>query len=1322
MGTVFEVVDLRDQRRLALKTLDVDGERDRKRFKREFLAISRLEHPSLVQVHEYFETPSGACFTMELVDGAHLGEALARVPWKELVPPLCQVLDALGYIHGHRIVHRDVKPENVLLAGWTPGESIEGARAKLTDFGIAKELGRQTASALTVAGGVLGTAMYMAPEQAVGEPVDGRSDLYAFGVMLYEAVTQKYPYPARACRRLLELLGIKQLGEIIDPAEHDPDLPEVLRTLLISLLKSDPAQRPNSAALVKEKLGSLLGDHRASIQDTDDTLDMLGDTMALWGVRARGPMYIRPAIRGREGDLERLDSFASGESTPDSQLCLWIEGQAGIGKTTLLDTWSRRRRDQGAFVFRAACEGGGDDGIQLVQRLLAPVLDRIERGAAPAAARAVRPESEVERCREIIRRHRRLVRLIAPNIVDSSSDRSFSDGVEASDAHVAYRRQMRQMFDLWLELAGDEPALVIIDDLQRVDKSQADLVDRFATYLKVEREGRGRLAVAARKARLILSGRPLVGRDGGPATDLQAALAERRLVEQMRLGPLEQAAAWRFVAELAGVDPSASPPEELAPLIERAGGVPVVLEALIRCQLSTQDTKKDSETSGERSAESSPVGQTITAGGGEHLDRDIQLMIEAEIRRVSRRALDVMRMAAILGPSFDLRTLVELSDGQEDRVLEVLDGVVRLGFVVEDHVVGGSYAFAQAYVSELLINGLSRSRRGVLHRRAAEAILVAGRPGGLEGGEGEQVVAPLGLAGDVADHLLVSDEPRRAVPFLVQAGREALKRLAYSEAARAFRKAFDLSSDELIDGELAEDVADALAGDGDQQEALDWYLRAAELFQREITHEGLSGEGRQRKARVTLKASYVAQRLVLLDRAAELAHDALLDLGMSVPRPGISARLHAIYYALNLDFLRIIRLEKMVMREADEQVAFAEGASISPLLAECVSHYCIAEVTRDVDLWPAFAVHLNTLGKMIRAVPGPVDHYLAERLAYHAIAIFELAPAGKVRIIAEVAAKLAERAPTHPVSLDAQALVLAVRVYDGDLEDGVSGALPLLPDIERFAQGKPAMMLFGTLSVALGLMGRLDEASQAVDGLRRAAQYLQDQHFEIVADLSNTFVQVAANPTPDCVEKWGHAIERATAIGGSFIPSYYAAYWPYVYYVVLGHEASFNAIAAAEAKFEGGMKQMEASMTFGHMATVLIDEIWRRGGLGAAGSEGRQLLKRANGHRKLLTKKARKLRLYEVTKHTVDADYQNLRGRHQRARELYRAARETRVARQSPLFMHYVESREQLWAARLGDEQALDKLRALADQAHEKGWGGHAVIVERHIADIIAFS
>src|SRR4051794_1369504 len=180
-GTVHEAWDERLERWVAVKVLPSDGTAP-ERARREARAAARLEHPNVVALHDAGEEPGARYLVFELVDGATMAELLAdgRLDDRDVLRIGLAVADALEHAHERGVVHRDVKPQNVLVpsgSAWSPLRG-DGAVAKLTDFGVAHLAGEE---ALTRTGDVLGTLAYMAPEQAAGARVDERADLYALG-------------------------------------------------------------------------------------------------------------------------------------------------------------------------------------------------------------------------------------------------------------------------------------------------------------------------------------------------------------------------------------------------------------------------------------------------------------------------------------------------------------------------------------------------------------------------------------------------------------------------------------------------------------------------------------------------------------------------------------------------------------------------------------------------------------------------------------------------------------------------------------------------------------------------------------------------------------------------------------------------------------------------------------------------------------------------------------------------------------------------------------------------------------------------------------
>ncbi|HET6550653.1 MAG TPA: PASTA domain-containing protein [Solirubrobacter sp.] len=238
MGEVWCAEDEVLGRLVALKLLGSRFAEDpefRERFRREARAAAGLAHPNIVGIFDRSEWDGTPYIAMELVDGKTLKDlVLERGP----LPPdvatgvMVQILRALGFAHRRGIVHRDVKPQNVII-------DAEGT-AKVADFGIARAGG----SEMTETGAIVGTVQYLSPEQAEGRPVDRRSDLYSAGIVLYELLTGRLPFDGEAPVSI----AIKQINERpAPPSQLRPGLPPALEAVVLRALEKDPAQRFQSA-------------------------------------------------------------------------------------------------------------------------------------------------------------------------------------------------------------------------------------------------------------------------------------------------------------------------------------------------------------------------------------------------------------------------------------------------------------------------------------------------------------------------------------------------------------------------------------------------------------------------------------------------------------------------------------------------------------------------------------------------------------------------------------------------------------------------------------------------------------------------------------------------------------------------------------------------------------------------------------------------------------------------------------------------------------------------------------------------------------------
>jgi dienelactone hydrolase len=254
-GEVYRARDTRLGRMVAIKVLPaafaLDAER-RERFHREALAASALNHPNICTVYELFESGEKTFIVMELVEGRTLHAALASgpLPAAEAVPIALQIADALAEAHRAGILHRDVKSGNIVV---TPRGQV-----KVLDFGLAKRIGPETGSgdstpqALTRSGTTLGTLSYMSPEQLLGKAVDRRSDLFSFGVVLFEMVTGRLPFEGST--------AIAVADAILHAEPRDfggRPVPEALRAIIRRLLEKDPERRFANAEDVHAALKTL---------------------------------------------------------------------------------------------------------------------------------------------------------------------------------------------------------------------------------------------------------------------------------------------------------------------------------------------------------------------------------------------------------------------------------------------------------------------------------------------------------------------------------------------------------------------------------------------------------------------------------------------------------------------------------------------------------------------------------------------------------------------------------------------------------------------------------------------------------------------------------------------------------------------------------------------------------------------------------------------------------------------------------------------------------------------------------------------------------
>lgn len=433
MGTVHRAFDTTLEREVAVKLvtgykIETEG---RARLLQEAKSIAQLNHPNIVTVYDAGEVDEAPYIVMELIDGSSLHD---RPPenFKELVRIARQICMALEHAHESGIIHRDLKPENVLI-------DAEG-NAKLMDFGIA----RSTASRMTQEGRIEGTVFYMAPELALGQEYDGRSDLYALGVMLYELTTGELPFQHGDP---VAVISQHVHAPVVPPRAKDAEIPPGLDRLIVQLMEKDPEHRPASAAQVLRLLEepSLL-DTTSAEEEQLSTLDRI----------------VRGRMIGRESEFGQARRLWHSASEGEGQILL-ISGEPGVGKSRLLREIITQSEVMGAQVLGSASYAEGGPPYAPFKQILRAVLPKASQNGLDL------PDTVVADLLSLAPEFRSQYPDVPPN---PSKD-------PQSDQH----RLFESFFIFVAALSQDNPLLIYLDDAHWADSGSLSLFRHLARQL-----------------------------------------------------------------------------------------------------------------------------------------------------------------------------------------------------------------------------------------------------------------------------------------------------------------------------------------------------------------------------------------------------------------------------------------------------------------------------------------------------------------------------------------------------------------------------------------------------------------------------------------------------------------------------------------------------------------------------------------------------------------------------------------------------------------------------------------------------------------------
>ena len=458
MGTVYEAADATGTA-VAVKTLTAhlgDDPALRRRFEAEIEALKALRHPGIVRLLAFGEEEGRPFFAMELVEGRSLEELLKegrRFDWRQTVALAGEITRALKSAHDQGIVHRDLKPANLLL----PSEPGSGVSVKLADFGIARLFGD---GGHTQAGTIVGTAEYMAPEQAAGEPVDARADLYALGLVMFALLTGSSPFRGGSIGEVLRRQRTETPPRV---AAMLPEIPAALDELIAKLLAKSPAERPASALAVGRMLGAIesatpaAGPAPATVHDASPTVSD------------------RPAAGG---GVDLLATTRAGETDAAARLTIPAAAGSAAGDAATRPVPVVTKRDGGTLAHRPTAPDNAPAGA----------------GLARAASRFTTVEELHEAARRQAERTARrdgLLRLfVAGGLLAAVATGGYAllrpvtaDQLHARIAAIAAepegdRRDARPMIDQFLERFPQDPRAA---EIRRLDHElELDALERRA--------------------------------------------------------------------------------------------------------------------------------------------------------------------------------------------------------------------------------------------------------------------------------------------------------------------------------------------------------------------------------------------------------------------------------------------------------------------------------------------------------------------------------------------------------------------------------------------------------------------------------------------------------------------------------------------------------------------------------------------------------------------------------------------------------------------------------------------------------------------------
>ena len=728
MGEVWLAEDTRLKREVALKLLPAEftNDADRlRRFEREALAISALNHPNIITIFEIGESEAGRFIVMELVEGRTLRAMMAEpVKLDSLIDLGSQLAKALHVAHAAGITHRDIKPDNIMVRKDGYVKVLDFGLAKLTvkreDFAEAESLSGNQPGAL------IGTVKYMSPEQAHGEKVTRATDIFALGILFYELATGVHPFNAATVLGTLHQITSETP---VAPVQLNPDLPVALNALILRMLAKDALLRPTAVEVEKALSVSVKLE---------------------WESNRQQPTTHNPqiAIRhtvGREKERAGLQSgFASALNGRGQLLC--IAGEPGIGKTTLVEDFLTGLTAKGqCTIGRGRCS----ERLAGTEAYL-PLLGALESLAQSGGASANTGGTL------------RVMKQIAPTWYAQVTPLSGNDEESArllTEIKPASQERMKRELGAFLqEVARRRPLVLFFDDLHWADVSTIDMLSFLAGKFDALNV---LIVVTYRPTDMLLAKHPFL--------QIKPDLQARGVCRELQLEFLNEAE----IAEYLKLEfPGHRFPAEFPTLIHaKTEGSPLFMADVVR---DLRDRSVIAQTDGKWS-----LAQALP-----DIERDLpessRAMIERKIAQLSGEDRKLLTAASVQGYEFDsavVAQVLNLADDEIEERLEKLEHIyafVKLTRDIEfpNRTLTQRYRFVHVLYQNVLYASLRTTRKVMmLSLKVAQTI---------EGFYGKQKAS---VANELATLYEAGREILKAASYVQIAAQQANEVFAIQEAA-----------------------------------------------------------------------------------------------------------------------------------------------------------------------------------------------------------------------------------------------------------------------------------------------------------------------------------------------------------------------------------------------------------------------------------------------------------------------------------------------------------------------------------------------------------